>query len=296
MMRLPVPATAQRSGCRHPRPLNVAHRGASFEAPENTLAAVRRAVEVGADVVEVDVQRSRDGALVLMHDKTLERTTNVRQVFPARAPWRVADLSHDELLRLDAGSWKSGAHAGEQVPTLDEVIQVILAGSASLQLELKAPQRHPGIVADLVAALSRAPGVAEPAAAASRVVVQSFHVAAMKDLKTRLPHVPVGLLGAPDVANLPALGTWADQVNPHHWSVDRSYVAEVHRRGMSCLVWTVDTPRAMRRALRLGVDGVITDRPDLLEAVIDRGRRFAQGRDVTAAAGPSRADRAGVGA
>ena len=263
-MRLPTHAsTVLRYDDLRRRPLTVAHRGASADAPENTLAAARRAVELGADAIELDVQRSRDGALVVVHDTTLDRTTNVRQVFPGRAPWRVADFTHDELRRLDAGSWKAGRHAGERVPTLLEVLELIGAGSTSLQLELKAPGLYPGIVADLVTTL---------ASAVPRVVVQSFDFAAMKDLKSRMPGLQVGLLGAPRSVNLPALATWADQINPRHWSVNRSYVDAVHRHGMDCLVWTVDGPGAMRRAVRMGADGVITNRPDRLRAVLSSAR------------------------
>jgi glycerophosphoryl diester phosphodiesterase len=255
------------------RILNVAHRGASEEAPENTLAAIRRAVSVGADKVEVDVQRSKDGALVLMHDTTLARTTNVRRVFPGRAPWRVADLTYDELLRLDAGAWKSPAFAGEPVPTLEEVVDVVRRGHTGLLLELKAPELYPGIVSDVVAALRGVPGYVDWAVDTGKLVVESFGFAAMKEHKTLEPTVPVGLLGAPARANLPALATWADQVNPSHLAVDRSYVDEVHRLGMECLVWTVNRGPAIRRALRMGVDGVITNRPRVLGQIL--GRRLS---------------------
>lgn len=269
-MRLPLPvATKRRSSdptsTQH-RPherrhtLNVAHRGASQEMPENTLGAIRRAVEVGADMVEIDVHRSKDGVVVLMHDTTLTRTTNAQQVFPGRGPWRVGDFTLDELKRLDAGSWKSPDQAGEPVPTLAEALEVVSRSRTGLLLELKAPEQYPGIVSDVVMTLREAPGSLE-AAEAGQLVVQSFNYAAMKEHKTREPSVPVGLLGMPARANLPALGTWADQVNPSHLSVDRAYVDQVHDLGMACFVWTVNHAPGMRRALRLGVDGVITNRP-----------------------------------
>jgi glycerophosphoryl diester phosphodiesterase len=257
------------------RVLNVAHRGASSEVAENTLAAVHRGVELGADMVEIDVRRSKDGALVLMHDSTLTRTTDVQRVFPRRAPWRVGDFTYDELRRLDAGSWKSPAFAGEPVATLEEVLDAIGSSRTGLLLELKSPELYPGIVADLVAQMRGARRIVDPALAEGRLVVQSFDVAAMKEHKTLAPAVPVGLLGTPSRANLPALGTWADQVNPSHFSVDKGYVDQVHRAGMSCLVWTVDRPTAMRRALRIGVDGVITNRPHALGRLLD-GRDSAR--------------------
>jgi glycerophosphoryl diester phosphodiesterase len=250
------------------RVLNVAHRGASGAHPENTLAAIRGALALGVDSIELDVQRSRDGALVLIHDTDLTRTTNARELFPRRGPWRVADFDYDELRCLDVGAWKGRAFTGEGIPTLQEAVELTGTTRSGLLLELKAPSLYPGIVTDVVNALKAVPGYLDRAVAERRLVVQSFDFAAMKAHKTRAPEVPVGLLGSPARANLPALATWADQVNPHHWAVDRSYVADVQRHGMSCLAWTVNRAPAMRRALALGVDGVITNEPARLAATL----------------------------
>lgn len=250
------------------RPLVVAHRGASAAAPESTLAALRRAVQLGVDMVEVDVQRTRDGALVLLHDTTLTRTTDARSVLPGRRPWRVADLTLEDVRRLDAGEWFGREYAGERVPTLQEAIDVLHAGGVGLQLELKHPELYPGVVDELATELVSRHAYLRFAIPQGRLVVQSFDFAAMKALKTRLPRLPVGLLGQPAVSNLPALATWADQVNPRHGLVDAEYVAEVHAVGMQCLVWTVDRPRAVQRALRMGVDGVITNRPEVLRELL----------------------------
>ena len=274
-MRLPLPTlpALPRLTAGTPRDagdpvLNVAHRGASAHAPENTLAAVRAAVARGADLVELDVQRSRDGALVLLHDESLARTTNVEQVYPGRAPWRVADLTYDELARLDAGSWKSREHVGEPVPTLGEAVEVLRGSRTGLLLELKAPHLHPGMVGEVVAALQAVPGYVDEAVAAGRLVVESFDLAAVRRHRALDPRIPVGVLGSPPRSALPHLATWADQVNPHHRRVDPAYVAQLHDLGLECLVWTVNHPAAMRRAVRLGVDGVITDRPDVLRRTL----------------------------
>ncbi len=268
-MRLPVSATKpMTSTARGGRILNVAHRGASAQVAENTLAAVRRAVHCGADLIELDIQRTRDGALVVLHDTTLTRTTNVRRIFPLRAPWRVSDFTHAEMMRLDAGSGRSGHDEPQRIPTLSDVIDEVRTSSAGLLLELKAPELYPGIVRDVVATLRGTPGYLASALPTGRLVVQSFNFAVMKDLKTQLPVVPVGLLGTPARAHLPVLASWADQVNPSHHTVNSAYVDHVHQLDMACLVWTVDRSHGMRRALRMGVDGVITNRPDALARVL----------------------------
>lgn len=234
---------------------NIAHRGASAYAPENTLAALRKAIARDADLVEFDVRRSKDGALVLLHDHTLDRTTDVRSVFPGRAPWRVSDFTYEELMSLDAGSWKSADYAAERIPTLSEALQVLgLSGSGAL-VELKTPRLFAGMVAEVAVVVLEVP---------TRLSVQSFDHAAMRELKQIAPCVSVGVLGTPPRSSLTELGEWADQVNPHHRRADKAYVDEVHAAGMDCFVWTVDRASAMRRAVRLGVDGVITNRPDLL--------------------------------
>jgi glycerophosphoryl diester phosphodiesterase len=181
----------------------------------------------------------------------------------------VADFAYDELRRLDAGSWKSPAYAGERMATLAEAIETAWAGGTALLVELKAPDLYPGIVADVVATVECAPGAAA-AVAAGKLVVQSFGFAAMKEHKTLAPSIPVGLLGSPSAANLPALATWADQVNPNHRSVDRAYVDRVRALGLDCQVWTVDRKSAMQRAGRLGVSGVITNRPEVLARLLAR--------------------------
>ncbi|MCW2796990.1 glycerophosphodiester phosphodiesterase family protein [Nocardioides sp.] len=254
------------------RVLNVAHRGASSSAPENTVPAIRRAAQLGADLVEVDVRRSRDGVLVLLHDPTLARTTDVRRVFPDRGPWLVEDFSYDELVRLDAGSWFSPEHVGVRVATVDEALDSARDAGVGLMLELKTPHLYPEMVVEVAALLRgrRVPGSVEAAGAADQVVVQSHHHHSMQTFKSLEPTVSVGLLGAPAIRRLAAISTWADQINPGHFSVNARYVEAVHRHGMTCNVWTVNRRPAMRRVLDMGVDGVITNRPGALQQVLGR--------------------------
>jgi glycerophosphoryl diester phosphodiesterase len=253
-----------------PAVVNVAHRGASAYAPENTLAAVRNAIGHNSDMVEVDVRRSRDGALVLLHDTTLTRTTNVRKVYPRRSPWLLSDFTLDELRKLDAGSWKAPQYAGERIPTLDELLDVLDLSGMGVLLELKAPTLYPGIVAEVTAALQVYPDYLASARPAQQVVVQSFDHDAMFEHKALDPSIPVGLLGAPPAWRLPSLGGWADQVNAYHRGLSGEYVAAVHEQDMKCFAWTVNRVSDMQRALRAEVDGLITDRPAVLVSVLER--------------------------
>lgn len=279
---------AARGGALRTRVANVAHRGASSYAPENTLAAVREGIALGCDLVEVDLHRTRDGALVALHDATLTRTTDVERVFPRRGSYRVSSFTLDELRRLDAGSWKSPHHAGERVPTLAQVVETLRATGTGLLLEVKTPQQYPGIEVDLAAELYSVPGYVAAAAASGRLVVQSFDHAAMRVFKEQLPQVPVGLLGAPPRHRLGELATWADEVNPRHRAVRAGYVRAVQRAGLRCQVWTVDGVADMRRAIAMGVDGVITNRPHVLAQVLeDRSAGAAYPVDVDPAALPA---------
>ena len=245
-------------------PLCVAHRGASGAAPENTLVAVRAGIAAGADHVEVDVRRTADRALVLHHDPSLARTTNVREVYPDRAPWRVVDFTLAEISRLEAGAWLSPAYAGEPVPTLERVLDTLRGSGLGLLLELKDPAEQPGVVSELASELR----VQASRPDAPPVLVQSFDHEAMALFKAYEPGFDVGLIGKPRRAQLGQLATWAAAVNPHHYSVDAGYVEAVRGTGMRCMVWTPNTVRAMRRALRLGVDAITTDHPAQLRALL----------------------------
>lgn len=235
--------------------LTVAHRGSSAYAPENTLAAVQLAIDSGCDLVEVDVQRTRDGALVLVHDTDLERTTGSRTA--------VADVTLEELRRLDAGSWFSQVYAGERVPTLDELLDRLDGSGTGLLLEIKRPDLYPGIAVD-VARLLRARRTP-----LDEVVVQSFDHHVMRQLSRYAPEFTVGLLGHPPVRRLRELSRWAAYVNPHHRRATSGYVAAVQATGMRSMVWTADKPADLQRALSLGVDGVISNRPDALHRILE---------------------------
>lgn len=239
-----------------------AHRGASARAPENTLAAVRLALRLGADAVECDVHRTRDGALVVIHDRHLRRTTDAQQRFPGRAAWRVKDFTLAEIKRLDAGAWFGIGYAGETVPTLSEWAAVV-GDRARMLVEVKHPTRYPGIGADLAGLLRADPQLAA-ALAGRRLVLQSFDHAWLARFRERVADVELGLLyeSRPDPVSIAAAARFAQQVNPGLHALDREVVRRIQGVGLEVHVWTPNTRRELRHALRCGVDGVITDHPE----------------------------------
>ncbi|MDP9841793.1 glycerophosphodiester phosphodiesterase [Streptosporangium lutulentum] len=250
---------------------NVAHRGASAYAPENTVAAFNLAREQRADVFELDVQETKDHKLVLMHDTTLARTTDVEGVFPGRAPWRVGDLTLAEIRKLDAGSWFSPEYKGERVPTFQEALRAMSASPLGLLLEVKAPQLYPGVEARIADELRRNPSWLRP----GRLTVQSFDWDSMRTFHQDLPQVPIGLLGTPTTAELPELAEFADHVNPPYNDLTPEYVQRVHELHMKIFTWTVDAPEIMRRLISYGVDGIITNKPDVLRKITSALRQRA---------------------
>ncbi len=244
--------------------LNFALRGASYEAPENTLAAFLLAAELGADGVELDVQLSKDGHVVVIHDFVLDKTTN------GRGPVRARTLA--ELRALDAGGWFDRALAGQRIPTLQEVIEAV-GSRLLLNIELKTDSlRDDGLAAEVVR-------LVEENNLLDRVIVSSFNPLAVWRVKRLNPWLSVGLLYAPDMPLMQRL-PWMrhllrlEALHPHYTLVDHRYIRWAKERGYRLHVWTVDDPGEMWRLARQGVDLIITNRPDLLRQVLlaARGR------------------------
>ena len=249
----------------------IAHRGSSGAAPENTIAAIELALEHKSDVVENDIQRTKDGELVIMHDTTLTRTTDVEQVFPDRAPWNVRDFTLAEIKRLDAGSWFAPEFTGERVPTLEEWVEAV-GRKAGMLLEPKAPELYPGIETDLDKELRSLPEFRH-ALARDRVTVQSFNHEWLRAYQDLAPDVPTGLLFGvkPTQAQIDAAASWAEEVNPALAVTDEATVDAIHARGLETHVWTVNAGQDMRRARRWDVDGIITNYPQVLVDILRRG-------------------------
>ncbi|MFE1101555.1 glycerophosphodiester phosphodiesterase [Nocardiopsis alba] len=248
----------------------VAHRGASGTAPENTLAAIDEADRLGAETVEVDVQLTADDELVIMHDTTLERTTDVAEVFPDRAPYDVGDFTMEEIRRLDAGSSFGSEYAGEPVPDLREVLDRLKEHEMNLLLEIKAPELYPGIEKRIADELARSPYWLMPDSPDEphRLVVQSFDWESTELSQELLPSVPHGLLGLVPTDRIEEY-SWARMINPSYKDVDADYVSAVHEAGLEIMPYTINDPEQMRRTLETGVDGFITDFPAVGRDVID---------------------------
>ncbi|CAJ1004181.1 MULTISPECIES: glycerophosphodiester phosphodiesterase family protein [Bacillales] len=232
----------------------IAHRGASGYAPENTMAAFRKAVEMKADYIELDVHVSKDGHLVVIHDNTVDRTTN--------GTGRVGALTLKEMLRLDAGRFFHSAFAGEPIPTLDQVLDEF-RGKIGILIELKSPELYPGVESKVADALQKR-GMDK--ARSAKVIVQSFHFESLKRFHKLLPDIPIGVLTNKAShltdAMLDEFATYANYVNPSRNLVTADLTDRIHERGMQVFAWTVRKRAEVNPLLIAGVDGIITDFPD----------------------------------
>ncbi|MEU1148558.1 glycerophosphodiester phosphodiesterase [Streptomyces sp. NPDC005863] len=264
------------SAPKHHRPVVVAHRGASAYAPENTLAAIDKARAMGFRWVENDVQRTKDGELVIVHDDTLKRTTNVEEVFPDRAPWNVKDFTAAEIARLDAGSWFSPKYAGQRVPTLKQYMRRVSHNHQSLVFEFKKPELYPGIEQQGLRVL-RKEGWLDRDHVKNKLVVQSFSADSVRKVHALRPDVKTGFLGTPAVAELPRYAKFADQINASHTTVSAGYVSALHavkgphHKPLEIFTWTVNDAASTVRAAGFGVDGIITNTPDVVRKALRDG-------------------------
>jgi glycerophosphoryl diester phosphodiesterase len=254
-----------------PAPLRVAHRGGAALAPENTLVAFRSGIAQGADALELDLHLSRDGRLVVIHDSSVDRTTDRSGL--------VADLSLAQLKALDAGArFKGPAREPQEIPTLEEVL-ALLSEAGNERIELQAEikpradgSRYAGIEEALVLAL-------RSWSLADRTTVLSFDFPSLQAVKRLEPGLRAcALVGkeyfkaaatlSPDriARSLAALGV--DSVGVREQNLDRGLYEALRRAGLGVGAWTVDEPTRMRQLAALGLDFITTNRPDLLRQVL----------------------------
>jgi glycerophosphoryl diester phosphodiesterase len=233
--------------------LVIAHRGASGYAPENTLAAFRRAVALGATFIETDLQLSRDARFVAIHDESVDRTTNGKG--------RVHDLTLSDLRRFDAGSWFGSEFAAEQIPTLEEILDFSKKHDVVFYLELK-PGGSWGGEHALVGALRESGEI-------PRTVVISFNAPILQKLREIEPTLMTGLLhdGQLDSPVEEAVRVGARQLAVRGDLVTPALLADSRKNDLQVVCWTVNHPAHMRMLVEAGVDGIMSDYPDrLLEA------------------------------
>ncbi|HLW98839.1 MAG TPA: glycerophosphodiester phosphodiesterase family protein [Candidatus Acidoferrales bacterium] len=237
---------------------NIAHRGASGHAPENTLAAFKMALEMGAQFIETDLQMTRDARIVAMHDATVNRTTNGRG--------QISKMSLAEMRGLDAGAWflsdDGRSFKGERVPILDEILNFSQKADVPFYLELK-PSETWGMELSMAGALQKSGEI-------SRAVVISFDAGVLLAMRRASPMVMMGLLAERPTEQtvMKAVEIGARQLLPKADAITPELVATAKGQGLGVVAWTVNEPTEMRALMAMGVDGIITDYPDRLKAIL----------------------------
>jgi glycerophosphoryl diester phosphodiesterase len=241
--------------------LVIAHRGASGHAPENTLAAFRRATALGASFIETDLQLSRDARFVAIHDDTVNRTTN--------GHGKVHELTLADLRKLDAGSWFGSEFTGERIPTLDDILEFARKNDAVFYLELK-PTGSWGGEHTLIGALRQTGEVA-------RTVVISFDPGILEALRRIEPTLMTGLLfeGQIDQPLERAVEIGARQLAVRGDLVTPALLAEARKKDLQVVCWTVNQPAHMRMLIEAGVQGIMSDYPDRLMAACPKEKSSA---------------------
>lgn len=236
------------------RVLNIAHRGASGVAPENTISAFKRAIELGADMIECDIHQTKDGEIVVIHDKNLARTTNGRGL--------VEDYTLHELKKLDAGSWFSPEFAGEKIPTLEETLELI-KGKVGINIEIKKGRKYYPDIEEKIVELLEKYDIGKPC------IITSFHSKYLKKIKKLNPYIAIGKLVVFSMLN-PKENIVLDvnAVHPYWLMVSKLFVDAAHKDHLRVNVWTVNNTMIMKRLIKIGVDGIITNYPERLNWVI----------------------------
>jgi len=236
-------------------PWIIAHRGASGHAPENTFAAFERAVQLGAGFIETDLHLTRDARFVAIHDATLDRTTN--------GTGAVRDHTLAELQQLDAGMWYDRQFMDQRIPTLDEILEFASEQDVVFYLEIKYESAW-GMHHALVGALGKPEN-------AARTIVISFDPSTLASVRRLEPAIMIGLL-VEDLAGDPvksALDVGARQLCPRADLITPALVERAHRADLHVVTWTINDADQMRAAMDAGVDGIMTDLPDRLRAVVE---------------------------
>lgn len=240
------------------RTLVIAHRGFSAVAPENTMAAYRKAQEAGADGIEIDVHLSKDGEVVVMHDEKLNRTSN-------GSGW-IGGYTWAELQQFDAGSWFAPEFAGEKIPSFRQVCEFCAGWGGLLNIEIKTSHlEYPyENIEGRVIQLIREYGISK------QTFISSFNHETLKRFHDQAPDIGTAPLFA-DVMYQPweyAKTFGANALHPSFRGVSKEMIANAHAAGIEVRPWTPDDPKDMQRMIDFGADAIITNRPDRLREVL----------------------------
>jgi glycerophosphoryl diester phosphodiesterase len=236
----------------------VAHRGAAGKAPENTVAALRQAIEDGADWIEIDVQETADGEVVVVHDSDFMKLSGV--------PLKVREGTLEEIRGIDVGGWFGPQFAGETVPTLREVLEMA-RGKSRVVIELK----YYGYDQQLE---ERVVQIVEAADMASDVAIMSLEYEGIRKIRALRPDWTIGLLSAKAIGDLTRLDT--DFLAVNTGMANARLIRHAGSAGKKLFVWTVNDPVTMSRMMSAGVDGVITDEPEMARKVIEERSRMGR--------------------
>ncbi len=240
------------------RPIIIAHRGASAFAPENTIAAFQMASDLKADGIELDVKLSKDGKMVVIHDQTVDRTTNGHGL--------IKNLLYEEISKLDAGVTFSNNYQGEKIPLLKNVFEQVDKLLINIEITNYSSIRD-GLAED-VCKLVKEMHMEE------RVVFSSFHPFNLMTTKRLLPEVPVALLALPHAGGIlqrSFLFRWLSPqfIHPYFSDVSTKYINTQHMHNRKVNVWTVNNKHEIIRVHEAGCDGIITDNPTLTREVLE---------------------------
>ena len=241
------------------KPLVISHRGDSRNAPENTLASFKSALEMGSDGIELDVQLTKDGQLVVIHDERVDRTTD--------GIGFVKDFTLKELKRLDAGIKFDKKFAGERIPSLYEVFELIGHKNFIVNIEIKSGiVLYPGIEEKLIKAI-------EDYDFEDRVVISSFNHYSLRDVKRMAPELKIGLLyqcGLVEPWHM-AIRMKAYSLHPFYFNIIPELVEGCKKNNIKLFPWTVDRKEDMEMMIKAGVDAIITDDPQTLINLLEKG-------------------------
>ena len=261
--------------------LNIGHRGASGYAPEHTITAYDLALEQGADYIEIDLQMTKDGVLVAMHDDTLDRTADAPEGVPKRfCSGPVIERTLEQIKMCDVGSWFGPEYAGEQIPTLEEIFQRY-GTSVNYYIETKNPEAAPGMEEELLR-LMEVYKLIEPAEDNWQVLIQSFSAESLMKIHEMNEDLPlIQLFSSTETSQtiqdqLDLVSTYAVGIGPSMTDVDAALVEAAHALCLDVHPYTVNEKADMRALIDLGVDGMFTNFPDRLEKLL--GKSAAEGK------------------